>query len=312
MLQLECLETKKSKSTRIFSVFCIEPLLKGEGITFGNAIRRVLLSDIVGTAFIGVQITGVNHEFSLTSCFKEDIIEILLNIKQIILSGKSKAQGPLTAELKFQGPGILTAGDIKLPEGIQAVEPTQYLATVTNSQSISMRFFIETASGYVISKHDVFLKKAGFLNVDAVFMPVRKVNYYVESLSFSKVAATEKLIIEIETNGSKTPLEVLVEATTRLANTFKLLSVRAESHNVPLSKPDSLEQVAIDFDKTSIADLDLPLRAYKCLKLSSIDTIGDLIKYSYRDLLKLRNLGEKSVTEVSTSLKNRFNKNLKF
>jgi len=173
---LYCLETKKHTTTSTVSKFSIEPLNKGQSITLGNALRRTLLSSIKGTAIVGVRIFGISHEFSVLPGVKEDIMDILLNLKQIVLKGN--IQESLIARLNFHGPGIITAKDIHLDKGLTCVEPDQYIASVHNSSSIEMEFIIEPGVGYSLSEKKSSNLSQGFLAVDAVFMPVRKVNFF--------------------------------------------------------------------------------------------------------------------------------------
>ena len=179
MSQIQCLDSKIENSTSILAKLCIEPLKKGQGITVGNALRRVLLSDIPGIAIVGVHINNVSHEFSTIPGLREDVIEVLLNLKQIIFKGRLVE--PVIAKLIFQGPGIVTAQDIELPDGLELVEPCQYITTLTGQTNLEMEVLIEAGQGYSVSEQFINRLPKGFLAVDAIFMPVRKVNFFVET-----------------------------------------------------------------------------------------------------------------------------------
>ena len=218
MVKLICLEVKTKTKTKIFGKFVIKNLIKGEGITLGNVLRRTLLSNILGTSFIGIKISGINHEFESTSLFKEDIIEILLNTKQIVIKGVVKKS--MIGKIDFQGPGIVNAGDIKMPLGLEIVDPTQYITTITSDKLIRFEFLIQSGFGYTLEKN---FKKSKFLVIDAIYMPVYKVHYLVQEFLSKQLYKSENLIIEIETNGSKTPITTLYEAFKQLSSIFNLL-----------------------------------------------------------------------------------------
>lgn len=176
MFQIQCLNSKVENPTNILGKFCIEPLKKGQGVTIGNALRRVLLSDLPGLSIVGVHINNVSHEFSTIPGLKEDIIEVLLNLKQIIFKGDLIE--PINARLVFQGPGVITAQNLELPDEITLVEPCQYIASLTGRTSLEMEVLIEPGYGYLTSEQFINRLPQGFLAVDAVFMPVRKVNFF--------------------------------------------------------------------------------------------------------------------------------------
>ncbi len=184
MFQIQCLETHSKNPTSLFAKFCIDSLQQGQGITLGNALRRTLLSSVPGTAITGARIAGVNHEFSTIPNVKEDVIEILLNIKQVVLKGI--IDEPILARLDFCGPGIITVGDIKNNPRIKVIEPTQYIATVEANTNLEIDFLIESGYGYSLSeKKNKSSSIKDFLAIDAAFMPVRKVNFFIETSQIS-------------------------------------------------------------------------------------------------------------------------------
>lgn len=308
MLEVQCLESVK-KNNELFARFCIEPLTKGQGITIGNTLRRTLLSNIPGLAIVGVRISDVNHEFSTIPSVQEDVIEILLNLKQIILKGKINE--PTISRLSFQGQGIVSVSDIEFAEGIIAIDPQQYIATVTSYRTLEMEFLVVQGQGYSLSDNVKISLPEGFLPIDAVFLPVRKVNFFVETSKNLLGRETEHLLLEIQTDGSLEPIEALDIATDMLTNIFATLRTY-HSNNQPLitegntikeHQPDVREDIVIE-------ELELSVRAYNCLKRANINTLKELLNYSQADLLEFKNFGQKSADEVCESLIKRFNLSL--
>ena len=305
MFQIHCLESKTDKVNNLFSRFCIEPLNIGQGLTIGNALRRVLLSDLLGIAIVGVRITGINHEFSTIPNVKEDIIEILLNLKQIVFKGDVKE--PVIARLFFQGPGIITAGDIELPDNLEVVEPRQYIASLTSADNIEMEFLIEKGKSYSLSEKVINKIPSGFLALDAIFMPVRKVNFFVETSRKNLSSEIESLVLEVYTDGSITPTEAISSASEFLENIFQSLRLTDSPSKVSLVEKENQPE----FTDVMIEELELSVRAYNCLKRANIHTLEDLLKYSQEDLLEFKNFGQKSADEVCDSLQIRFGKTLR-
>ena len=221
MLQIQCLESRTKEVNNIFSRFAVGPLKKGQGLTIGNALRRVLLSDLQGLAIAGVRIADVSHEFSTIQDVKEDVIDILLNLKQISLKGN--IDEPTLSRLTYHGPGIITAKDIELPTEIELIEPNQYIASVNTSKTVEMEFLIQSGEGYTLNTKNQL--SDGFLPIDAVYMPVKKVNFFIETSSDTVASNLETLILEVYTNGSINPMEALSSASELLQNIFKSLQV---------------------------------------------------------------------------------------
>jgi DNA-directed RNA polymerase subunit alpha len=307
MLQTRCLESKTKETNSIFSRLAIGPLKKGLGLTIGNALRRVLLSDLQGLAITGVRIANVNHEFSTIPEIKEDVIDILLNLKQIVLKGK--IDEPVLARLTYHGPGIITANDIKLPEEISLIEPNQYIAVVNSNKTVEMEFWIQVGEGYSLNKK--IQLPDGFLSIDAVYMPVKKVNFFIETSGDDISTNLETLILEIYTNGSVTPNEALSSASDLLKNIFGSLLIGDLTQHVKQVKETPLvrkDDNSSKFDNIMIEELELSVRAYNCLKRANIHTLQDLLGYSKGGLLEFKNFGQKSADEVCLSLKNKFGK----
>ena len=308
MFNIQCINSLEKTTTCLFSTFRIEPLKKGQGITVGNALRRTLLSNISGVAIVGVRIADVNHEFSTIRGVKEDVIEILLNLKQIVFTGKLNE--PIVARLNFQGPGIITARDIQFTNDICLVEPKQYIATLTASRALEMEFLLTQDQGYSLTGKKNANLPTGFLSVDAVYMPVRKVNIFVETSQNSTSVETESLLLEIETNGSITPIDVLNSASDILSTTFGSLKTTDSINETPIIDEEESILKQPDFSKIPIEDLELSVRAYNCLKRANIHTLGELLTYSQDELLEFKNFGQKSADEVCESLLKRFNLNI--
>ena len=304
MFEIHCLESKTEKATNLFSKICIDLLQKGQGITIGNALRRVMLSDLEGLSIIGVRIFGINHEFSTVDGIKEDVIDILLNLKQLVIKGEINE--PSMARLIFRGPGIATANDIELPDNLSIVEPRQYIATVLDDVSLEMELLIEKGTGYSLSEKIIKRVPNGFLALDAVFMPVRKVNFFVETAKSKLTSDMENLILEVFTDGSITPIEAVSLASSFLEEVFRSLKLEKSIVQIPLVEDEQKQE----FTSIMIEDLELSVRAYNCLKRSNVHTLKDLLQYSQEDLLELKNFGQKSASEVCASLESRFGQTL--
>ena len=310
MFQVQCLKSTTDKATEFYSKYSIGPFLKGQSTTVGNALRRVLLSNLQGIAISGVRITGIDHEFSTIPHVKEDVVDILLNLKQIILKGNITE--PTLARLNVKDAGIIVAGNLELPNNITLVDPRQYIASLTSKGNLEMEFLIARGQNYFTSGKLDYTIPERFLAVDAVFMPVTKVNFFVETSRSSSSFELESLILEIWTNGSISPDEALSSSAEILENTFGLLKVTntlsASAANIEApvqeEKSEHLETIFIE-------ELELSVRAYNCLKRANVHTLSDLLQYSADDLLEFKNFGQKSADEVCESLKLRFDINLK-
>jgi DNA-directed RNA polymerase subunit alpha len=310
MFQVQCLKSTTNKATEFYSKYSIGPFLKGQSTTVGNALRRVLLSNLQGLSITGVRITGIDHEFSTIPHVKEDVVDILLNLKQIVIKGNITE--PILARLNVKEPGIIVADNIELPDSITFVDPRQYIASLTSTGNLEMEFLIARGQNYFTSGKLDYTIPERFLAVDAVFMPVTKVNFFVETSKSSSSFELESLILEIWTNGSIMPDEALSTSAEILENTFGLLKVTdtlsptSQTIETPVQdeKNEHLETIFIE-------ELELSVRAYNCLKRANVHTLSDLLKYSATDLLEFKNFGQKSADEVCENLKARFDLNLR-
>ena len=309
MFQVQCLKSTTNKVTECYSKYSIGPFIKGQSTTIGNALRRVLLSNLPGLAITGVRISGIDHEFSTIPNVKEDVVDILLNLKQIILKGDITE--PTLARLKVKESGIIVASEIELPSNITLVDPRQYIASLTKKGNLEMEILIARGQNYFTSEKLDSKIPERFLAVDAVFMPVTKVNFFVETSRSSLSFELESLILEIWTNGSITPDEALTSSSEILENTFGLLKV-TNALSAPSAPIDSTvqEEKSEHLETIFIEELELSVRAYNCLKRANVHTLSDLLQYSAEDLLEFKNFGRKSADEVCENLKTRFDLDL--
>jgi DNA-directed RNA polymerase subunit alpha len=301
--EIECIESKNDTVRDHYGKFVLQPLDQGQGITVGNALRRVLLSDLEGSAIVAVRIAGINHEFSTIPGVREDVLEILLNLKEVVL--KSYSREPTIGRLRVQGPSIITASNFELPPDVEVIDPSQYIATISNNNILEMEFRIEGGKGYKIVEKFMDDTSVDFLQVDAIFMPVRKVNYFVEEVRYDQSSLKDKLTLEIWTNGSISPQEAIGESSTILTNLFnplKTIHFKSEEENF-LPEGTRINQILIE-------ELQLSVRAYNCLKRAHINSVADLLDYSQEDLLEIKNFGQKSAEEVIDALQKRLGINL--
>ena len=295
--QIECLESSTFSTTNHFARFSIGPLDPGQGITLGNSLRRVMLSELKASAITTLRISGIQHEFSSLKGIREDILEILLNVKEIVFEGLTETLAH--GFVRVKGPCVITAQDLELPTGLKIINPNQYIATLSTTDTLEMELGIETGKGYNLVENRVTNDFVDALEVDAIFMPVRKVSYEVETLTIPEDQAREHLIMDITTNGSLTPEESIVQASQHL---IKLLT--------PLTNPNLLnskEQTEeVQFENVKIEDLNLSVRAYNCLKRAEINSVLDLVNYPPENLRNLKNLGQKSIDEIEEILASQF------
>jgi len=234
MFQVQCLQSTEKTETELYSKYYIGPFIKGQSTTIGNTLRRVLLSSLQGLAIVGARINDINHEFSTIPHVKEDVIDILLNLKQIVFKGNINE--PTLARLKVKGPGIITAQDIELPPNVKLIDPRQYIATITAKGDVEMEFLITRGQNYLKNTTLESIIPSGFLSVDAVFMPVKKVNFFVETAQTGNSSELESLILEIWTNGSLTPAEALSTSAEVLGNSFELLKITNTTSTLAINK----------------------------------------------------------------------------
>lgn len=292
--QFECIELNLQTSTEYFGRFVFKPLDVGHGITIGNILRRVLLTNLPGISIVGVRIAGVNHEFSTIPGVREDVLEILLNLKEVIL--KSQQQEETFGRLKVQGPAIVTASCIDLPPNLEIINPNQYIATISDNSLLEMEIKFDWGKGYTLAENQPVEGPLDFLRIDSIFMPVRRVVYHVE-----KLGNREQLILDLWTNGSITPSDAVSIAAKNIINWFKTIE---KLDKTTAKKDTNIKQR--DLKTIPIEELNLSARAYNGLKRAQINLIGELLNYSLNDLREIKNFGQKSVQEVIEALETRY------
>ena len=302
-ISIKCLKSEKIESGACHGRFVINSLRSGQGITIGNQLRRVLLGDLGGMAISAVRIAGITHEFSTIPGVREDILEILLNLKGIVL--KSEINDTQFGRLKIQGPAVVTADLIQLPSNLEIINPNHYIATISTSNILEIEFKFEYGTGYKLATQTFTDDAENYLQLDTVFMPIQKVDFKIENVYDSASNITERLLLDIWTNGSISPNDALESAAQVIVDLFTLLINNKSMANTNQleSKPES---ISIEpYTNIAIEELQLSVRAYNCLKKAQINTVGDLLQYSPEKLQELKNFGRKSADEVFSTLKNK-------
>jgi DNA-directed RNA polymerase subunit alpha len=281
------------------SKFIIEPLEPGFGYTLGNSLRRTLLSSIPGAAVTQLKIDGVLHEFSTIEGVAEDVTDVVLNLKELVI--RSDNDEPTTVHLRVNGPAEVTAGDIQLPTGVEILNSDHHIATLNKNASLSTELRIEQGRGYVAAA-SAPKEAIGTIPIDALFSPIRRVTYEVEPTRVEQMTNYDRLILDIESDGSITPAEALSSAGSTMVELFQLFSNLGEGMGGLVLGPDPEEEVVSGVLAQPIEDLDLTVRSYNCLKREGVTTVGELVQKSEEDLLEIRNFGQKSIDEVKAKL----------
>ena len=297
------LKSEKLQSGVCYGQFLINDLQPGQGITIGNQLRRVLLGDLGGNAISAVRIIGIRHEFATIPGVREDILEILLNLKGIVI--KSNTTDVKFARLKIQGPLVVTADLIELPPGLEIVNPNHYITTISTSTILEMEFKIEYGTSYKLASQIFVEEDKNFLQMDTIFMPVQKVDFKIENVYDNENNISERLFLEVWTNGSIAPIDAIKDAAQIIINLFTLLLETENSEQTSESNPKSGDPSIEPYTNIAIEELQLSVRSYNCLKKAQINTVGDLLKYSPEQLQELKNFGRKSADEVFSTLKNK-------
>ena len=283
------------------SRFVIEPLEPGFGYTIGNALRRSLLSSIPGAAVTSIRIDGVLHEFSTIPGVKEDVTDIILNIKELVVS--SERDEPITAYLRKTGAGQVTAADISAPVGVEVHNPELVIATLNDSARFELELTIERGRGYVsATQNRSEYAEAGQIPIDSIYSPVLKVSYRVDATRAGERTDFDKLVLDVETKPSILPRDAVASAAHTLTELFGLareLNVEAEGIEIG---PTPVEAVLSTELSMPIEDLDLSVRSYNCLKREGINSVAELVALSETQLMNIRNFGQKSVDEVRDKL----------
>jgi DNA-directed RNA polymerase subunit alpha len=302
-ISIKCLKSEKIQSGACYGQFVINSLRPGQGITIGNQLRRVLLSDLGGLAISAVRIAGITHEFSTIPGVREDILEILLNLKGIVF--KTKTKNIQFGRLKVQGPSVITADLIQLPSDLEIVNPNHYIATISTSNILEIEFKFEYGTGYRLSAQSFSDEADNYIELDTIFMPVQKVDFKIENVYDTSNNISERLLLDIWTNGSLSPNDALESAAQIIIDLFRLL-LNNKNTNQSNQLDSKTQSITIEpYTNIAIEELQLSVRAYNCLKKAQINTVGDLLQYSPEKLQELKNFGRKSADEVFSTLKNK-------
>ena len=311
-LKIKCQNTTTSSDGSQYGKFVIEPLERGFGTTIGNALRRVLLSSLEGAAVSGLRIEGITHEFTSVPGIVEDVIDIMLNLKGLVIKTDSNELQNLRIDVDVPGPVL--ASDIKLPAGVKVVNPDWVICTISEGGSLHADLVVETGKGYITN--DMLKEnRNGFaidmLPIDATFMPIKRVSYNVESTRVGDSIDFDKLTLEIWSNGSVDVTNALSKASNILIDHFvQIASISGQAPSTPqlFTTEEVVEEETEEVEETetpsiTIEDLELSVRAYNCLKRASINSLPELLKKSEHDLLNIKNFGKKSSDEVIERLR---------
>ncbi|PVD15892.1 DNA-directed RNA polymerase subunit alpha [Mesotoga sp. Brook.08.105.5.1] len=322
------IEEEREDQNSYFTRFILSPMERGYATTIGNSLRRVLLSSIPSMAITKLKIPGKYHEYDVIDGVKEDILEIILNFKKVQLKPALEFSDAVKLTLEKVGPGVITAGDIKTPTGVEVVNPSQYVATLNTDSVVYIELFAEIGRGFVPVSEMEIEHDVEMIYIDGIFSPVLKVNFQTENVRVGKRTDYDKLVLDVWTKKSITPSDALMRATDILIRHFEVVSsglgqptqgltgstIEPEEEETITEESEMSSEVsqADEQDSNSVAakkveELDLSVRSLNCLKRDKINRIGDLLDKSEADLLKIRNFGEKSMLEVVKKLREKFN-----
>ena len=299
------IEVAEISEDKKYGRFVVEPLERGYGITLGNSLRRIMLSSLPGAAVSQVKIEGVLHEFSSVPGVKEDVTEIIMNIKSLAIKNNSETNEAKTAYIEYEGEGVVHASDIQVDQDIEILNPDLVIATLSGKDTkLFMELTITRGRGYVSAdknKHDDL--PIGVIAVDSIYTPVERVNVTVENTRVGQITDYDKLTMDVFTNGTLVPDEAVSLAAKVLSEHLSLfidLSENAKTAEVMIEKEDDEKEKVLEM---SIDELELSVRSYNCLKRAGINTVEELCNKTSEDMMKVRNLGRKSLEEVLTKLK---------
>ncbi len=299
---IEVVEISEDKR---YGKFVVEPLERGYGITLGNSLRRIMLSSLPGAAVSQVKIEGVLHEFSSIPGVKEDVTEIIMNIKSLAIKNSSETNEPKTAYIEYEGEGVVRAADIQVDQDIEILNPELVIATLSGKYTkLYMELTITKGRGYVSSeKNKTDDLPIGVIAVDSIYTPVERVNVTIENTRVGQITDFDKLTLDVHTNGTLVPDEAVSLAAKVLSEHLSLfidLSENAKTAEVMVEKEDDEKEKVLEM---SIDELELSVRSYNCLKRAGINTVEELTNKTSEDMMKVRNLGRKSLEEVLAKLK---------
>jgi len=296
------LEVEKETLTPTYGKFTAEPFERGFGITIGNSLRRILLSSLQGAAITSLKIDGVLHEFSTIPGTKEDITEIILNLKEVRL--KLHTEGPKTIRVKAEGPTVLKAGDILTGDAVEILNPDHYIATLSRDGKLSMEIVVKMGRGYVSAERNKEEgQPIGTIPMDAIFSPIKKVNYTVTNARVGQITDYDKLILEVWTDGSLNPEEAVAHSAKILKEQLSIF-ITFEEEEEEVSYPEGEEEKEAFNENLlrSVDELELSVRSANCLKHANIKLIGDLVQKTEAEILATKNFGRKSLNEIKELL----------
>ena len=300
------IEVAEISEDKKYGRFVVEPLERGYGITLGNSLRRIMLSSLPGAAVSQVKIDGVLHEFTSIPGVKEDVTEIIMNLKSLAICNSSSSNEPKTAYIDFEGEGVVTAADIQVDSDVEIINKDQVIATLSGGKDskLYMELTITKGRGYVSAdknkKEDLPI---GVISVDSIYTPVERVNLTVENTRVGQITDYDKLTLDVYTNGTLSPDEAVSLAAKVLSEHLGLfvdLSENAKNVDIMVEKEDDEKEKVLEM---SIDELELSVRSYNCLKRAGINTVEELTNKTSEDMMKVRNLGRKSLEEVLAKLK---------
>ena len=300
------IEVAEISEDRKYGKFVVEPLERGYGITLGNSLRRIMLSSLPGAAVSQVKIDGVLHEFSSIPGVKEDVTEIIMNIKSLAIRNNSTGNEPKTAYIEFEGEGVVKASNIQVDQDIEILNPDLTIATLNGGKdsSLNMELTITKGRGYISAdKNKSDDLPIGVIAIDSIYTPVERVNLTVENTRVGQITDFDKLTLDVYTNGTLAPDEAVSLAAKVLSEHLCLfidLSENARSAEIMIEKEDDEKEKALEM---SIDELELSVRSYNCLKRAGINTVEELTNKTSEDMMKVPNLGRKSLEEVLAKLK---------
>ncbi|MCI8898789.1 MAG: DNA-directed RNA polymerase subunit alpha [Lachnospiraceae bacterium] len=299
------IEVAEISEDKKYGKFVVEPLERGYGITLGNSLRRIMLSSLPGAAVSQVKIEGVLHEFSSIPGVKEDVTEIIMNIKSLAIKNSSDTNEPKTAYIEYEGEGVVRASDIQVDQDVEILNPDLVIATLSGKDTkLYMELTITRGRGYVSSERNKTEDlPIGVIAVDSIYTPVERVNVTVENTRVGQITDFDKLTLDVYTNGTLEPDEAVSLAAKVLSehlNLFIDLSENAKTAEVMVEKEDDEKEKVLEM---SIDELELSVRSYNCLKRAGINTVEELTNKTSEDMMKVRNLGRKSLEEVLAKLK---------
>ena len=301
MLKMHKPNVSTEQKDEFESIFTIEPLERGFGHTLGNSIRRVLLSSIEGAGITKVKVENISHEFSVIEGLKEDILELIANLKNIVF--KMEGEEPVKIRLKKSSSGEIKAADMKLPAGVEIINPDSFIGTLADNAKIDLELTLEKNKGYFSAEENTTENMPiGEIPLDTIFSPIRRVSFKIENTRVGQMTNFDKLVLDIKTNGSIKPEDALSQASKIINDYMALLIDLSEnnSHDPIFDEAPEKEEPAKDM---TIDDMELSVRATNCLKREHIDTLDQLLNYREDELLQIRNFGQKSIQEVKDKVK---------